>query len=165
MDVSKAQLTNTGDMVQLVDPGFPWTVDVYLADGTDRPEVRGLVVWARPDDKGRAEPITSTVLAQIPVRQLASVAASALQGEGDAQYRMLARPRPQGSRSWPSDHYQRVATVASWARRTGRPGGAAGAVSEFWGVHYRTARRWIAEAAGLEEQGRAGVLPSPRTPS
>lgn len=165
MDVSKAQLTNTGDMVQLVDPGFPWTVDVYLADSTERPEVRGLVVWARQDEEGHAEPITSTVLAQIPVRQLASVAASALQGEGDAQYRMLARPRPQGSRSWPAEHYQRVATVAAWARRTGRPGGAAGAVSEFWGVHYRTARRWIAEAAGLEQQGRAWVLPSPRTPS
>jgi hypothetical protein len=160
MDVSKAQLTNTGDMVQLVDPGFPWTVDVYLADGTERPEVRGLIVWARGD-----EPITSTVLAQIPVRQLASVAASALQGEGDAQYRMLARPRPQGSRSWPTEHYRRVATVVAWARRTGRPGGAAGAVSEFWGVHYRTARRWIAEAAGLEKTEPGAVRPSPRTPS
>ena len=138
MDVSRAQLTNSGEMVQLVDPSFPWTVDVYLSAGTERPEVQGLVVWARTGD-----PITSTVLAQIPVRQLASVAASALAGEGEAQYRMLARPRPSGSRSWPEDHFQRVGRVAAWARATGRPGGAAGAVSEFWGVHYRTARRWI----------------------
>ncbi len=138
MDVSRAQLSNTGDMVQVVDPEWPWTVDVYLDQETDRPRVRGLVVWAR--DGG---PVTSTVLAQIPVRQLASVAASALAGEGEAQYRMLAKPRPAGSRGWPPDHFQRVARVAAWARSTGRPGGAAGAVAEFWGVHYRTARRWI----------------------
>lgn len=139
MDVSRAQLSNTGEMVQFVDPEFPWTVDVYLSQNADRPQVRGLVVWARED----GGPITSTVLAQIPVRQLSSVAASALRGEGEAQYRMLARPRPAGSRGWPPDHFQRVARVAAWARQTGRPGGAAGAVAEFWGVHYRTARRWL----------------------
>lgn len=138
MDVSRAQLSNTGDMVQLSDPEFPWTVDVYLAEGTERPEVRGLVIWAR-----NGQPITSTVLAQLPVRQLASVAASALLGEGEAQYRMLALPRPPGSRSWPPDHFDRVARVGAWALATGRPGGAAGAVAEFWGVHYRTARRWL----------------------
>ncbi len=143
MDVSKAQLTNSGNMVQLVDPSFPWTVDVYLSEGTERPEVRGLVVWARPDESDHAEPITSAVLGQLPMRLLASVAASALAGEGEAQYRMLARPRPPGQRSWPADHFTRVARVASWARSTGRPGGAAGAVAEFWGVHYRTARRWL----------------------
>jgi hypothetical protein len=139
MDVSRAQLSNTGAMVQVIDPGWPWTVDVYLSEGTDRPEVRGLVVWARENDG----PITSSVLAQIPVRQLASVAASAVNGEDETQYRMLAQPRPTGSRSWPPDHFQRVSRVAAWARRTGRPGGAAGAVAEFWGVHYRTARRWL----------------------
>lgn len=139
MDVSRGQLSNTGDKVQVVDPDWPWTVEVYLGQNTERPEVRGLVIWAR--DGG---PVTSTVLSQIPVRQLASVAASVLLGEGEAQYRMLAAPRPPGSRSWPPDHFSRVARVAAWARSTGRPGGAAGAVSEFWGVHYRTARRWIA---------------------
>jgi len=122
----------------VVDPAWPWTVDVYLSQDADRPEVRGLVVWTRGGG-----PITSTVLSQIPVRQLASVAASALKGEGEAQYRMLAQPRPTGSRSWPLDHFRRVARVGAWARQTGRPGGAAGAVAEFWGVHYRTARRWL----------------------
>lgn len=147
MDVTAAQITNTGTMIQLVDPAFPWTVDVYLSQGTERPEVCGLVIWARAEDDNHAEPITSAVLAQIPIRQIASVAASILAGEGEAQYRMLASPRPRGARSWPPDHFIRVALVASWARRTGRPGGAAGAVAEFWGVHYRTARRWIAQAA------------------
>jgi hypothetical protein len=138
MDVSRAQLSNLGDEIELVDPGFPWTVRVRLSENADRPVVLGLTVQAR-----NAQAITSTALAQIPVRQIASVAASALKGEGEAQYRMLARPRPAGSRSWPADHFQRVQRVASWARQTGRPGGAAGAVAEFWGVHYRTARRWL----------------------
>ena len=140
MDVSRAQLSNLGDAVTLVDPSFPWEVLVRLSPDANRPEVLEMHIISDPD---RPEPITSTVLAQIPVRQIASVAASALKGEGEAQYRMLAAPRPNGSRSWPDDHFERVSRVASWARATGRPGGAAGAVSEFWGVHYRTARRWI----------------------
>jgi hypothetical protein len=109
-----------------------------MSEDSDRPVVLGIYVWSR-DDQG----ITSTVLTQVPVRQIASVAASAMKGEGEAQYRMLARPRPAGSRSWPPDHFSRVARVGAWARSTGRPGGAAGAVAEFWGVHYRTARRWL----------------------
>lgn len=152
MDVSRAQLSNTGDMVQLIDPGFPWTVDVYLAEGTDRPEIRGLVVWARPNEEGVAEPVTASVLAQLPVRQIASVAASALQGEDETLFRMLAKPRPPGVRSWPEDHFSRVARVAAWAVRIGRPGGFAGAVSEFWGVDSRTARRWLSQA---KERGLA----------
>lgn len=138
MDVSRAQLSNLGDQVELVDPAFPWTVRVQLSEDADRPVVLGLTVTARGD-----QAITSTALAQIPVRQLASVAASVLRGEGEAQYRMLAQPRPTGSRSWPPEHFQRVQRVAAWARRTGRSGGAAGAVAEFWDVHYRTARRWL----------------------
>jgi len=146
MDVSTAQLTNTGDMVQIVDPAFPWTVDVYLSEDADRPEIRGLVIWSREQD----HPINGATLYALPLRQIASVAASALRGEGEAQYRMLAKPRPAGERSWPADHYERVSRVASWARRIGRPGGSAGAVSEFWGVHHRTARRWLSQVAALE---------------
>lgn len=138
MDVSRAQLANLGSEVELVDPNWPWTVRVELSEDAERPTVLGLYVWAR-----EGEPITSTALAQLPVRQIASVAASALKGEGEDQYRMLAMPRPQGSRSWPDEHFSRVARVGAWARSTGRPGGAAGAVAEFWDVHYRTARRWL----------------------
>lgn len=138
MDVSRAQLSNLGDEIELVDPAFPWTVRVRMDEGADRPAVLNLAVIARD-----GQPVTSTALAQIPVRQIAGVAASAIRGEPEAQYRMLARPRPAGAQ-WPPDHLSRVARVAAWARSTGRPGGAAGTVSEFWGVHYRTARRWLA---------------------
>lgn len=139
MDVSRAQLSNLADTVVLDDPMFPWRVQVRLSEESERPEVAELVIRSRDD-----QPITSSVLAQIPVRQIASVAASALRGEGGEQLmRMLAQPRPKGARSWPADHFQRVTRVAAWARSTGRPGGAAGAVAEFWDVHYRTARRWL----------------------
>lgn len=153
MDVSRAQLSNLGDAVSLVDPAFPWEVLVRLAPGAGKPEVLELHVICDP---ANPQPITSTVLAQIPVRQLASVAASAMAGEGEAQYRMLAAPRPPGARSWPEDHFQRVARVASWARQIGRPGGAAVAVGEFWNVNPRTARRWLRRAPA---RARAGSRP------
>lgn len=144
MDVSRAQLSNLGDTVVLEDPGFPWRVQVRLSGDAERPAVTELVIRSR-----EGQPVTATTLAQLPMRQIASVAASALQGEGEAQYRMLAAPRPPGARSWPLDHFQRVVMVSAWARQIGRPGGSAGAVSEFWGVDYRTARRWLRRAKEL----------------
>lgn len=146
MDVSRAQVSNLGDEVVLEDPSWPWTVRVQVYPDDGRPAVSRITVQARELDS-YAEPyrlpITSTVLGQLPMRQITNVAASLVAGEGEAQYRMLARPRPHGARSWPEDHFRRVARVATWARSTGRPGGAAGAVAEFWGVHPRTARRWL----------------------
>lgn len=156
MDVTAAQLSVQDDGAELVDPSFPWTVKVQLDRDAETPTVLALTVSARED-----QPITSTALAQIPLRQIASVAASAIKGEGETHYRLLAAPRPHGVRSWPPDHFKRVAIVASWARQTGRPGGAAGAVAEFWNVHYRTARRWIASATA---EAPAEDRPSPRTP-
>lgn len=144
MDVSRAQLTNLGNTVVFADPAFPWRVQVRLSGDADRPAITEFIVRSQAD-----EPITSTALAQLPVRQIASVAASVLLGEGEALYRMLAKPRPPGARSWPPDHFERVVRVAAWARRIGRPGGAGGAVSEFWAVDYRTARRWLSQARRL----------------
>lgn len=152
MDVSRAQLSNLGDEIALDDPSFPWKVRARISDTADRPVVLGLTVESRT-----GEPITAGTLAKIPVRQIAGVAASALQGGGDeTRYRMLAEPRPAGGRSWPSDHFERVNRVARWARQVGREGGETGAVSEFWGVCPRTARRWIAK-------GRQQSASAPRT--
>lgn len=151
MDVSRAQLSNLGDTVVLDDPGFPWRIQVRLSADAERPALTEMVIRSRD-----GEPITASVLAQLPIRQIASVAASAVQGEDETLYRMLAAPRPPGARSWPLDHFRAVVRVASWARQIGRPGGAAGAVSEFWGVDYRTARRWLSRA---KELGLAEVRP------
>lgn len=156
MDISRAQLSNLGDEVILDDPGWPFTVRVAVTLGApDRPAATRVTVESRDGD-----PVTSAVLAQVPMRQVVHVAASAVAGEGETHFRMLARPRPVGARSWPADHYRRVARVASWARATGRPGGAAGAVAEFWGVHLRTARRWLARAGG-RPSSRSRPSPGP----
>lgn len=146
MDVSRAQLSNLGGEVAFDDPGFPYRVRVALRETADRPEVISLAV------ESRGAPITAGVLTQIPVRQLAGIAASEMAGGGDESlYRALALPRPEGERSWSPDHFERVSRVASWARRTGRSDGEAGTVAEFWEVNPRTARRWIATARGRAE--------------
>lgn len=145
MDVSRAQLSNLGDGVLLTDPDWPYDVRVNIGEVEGWAAVIGLTVTARDPE----QPITSSVLDQLPVRQIAHVAASALAGEGETHYRMLARSRPHGLRSWPIEHFRRVDRVAAWARATRRPGGAAGAVAEFWEVHLRTARRWLARARDL----------------
>lgn len=143
MNVSNAQLSNTGDGIVLDDPAFPFRVRAHLADDAERPTVTALTIESR----GTAG-ITAGVLGQIPVRQIAGVAASALRGGGDeARFRMLAKPRPEGVRSWPPDHFERVARVASWARQIGREGGETAAVADFWSVCPRTARRWIAASS------------------
>lgn len=136
MDVAKAQVTNLGDEVFMIDPAWPWTVQVRIGDHEGKAVVTRIVVESR-----QTQGITSTALSQIPVRHIAQVSASLLAGEGEAQYRMLASPRPRGRRGWPVDHFERVGRVVSWAKATGRS--PAGTVAEFWNVHYRTARRWI----------------------
>ena len=145
MDVSRAQVANLGESVVFCDPEWPWTIQASVMRVDGRPVVDTLTVTATGN---RA--ITSSVLSQIPVRQITRVVASLTAGEGEAQYRMLATPKPAGNRSWPPDHFRRVASVARWARATGRPGGAAEAVAEFWGVHYRTARRWISQCPAAD---------------
>jgi hypothetical protein len=161
MDVSRAQLSNLGDAIALDDPAFPWKIRVILSRKADKPHITSLTVESRGET-----PVTSTALGKIPVKQIAAVAASALLGQGDeARYRMLAQPRPDGARSWPRDHYRRVARVASWARRIGRDGGEAGAVSEFWGVCPRTARRWISRSEGRRPSSQTQLEPSPVQPS
>jgi hypothetical protein len=138
MDLSRALVANLGEGVRIDDPGWPFVVQVDLDVSGGRPAVIALSVESRD-----GSPITSAVLSQLPMRQLASVTASVTAGEGEAHYRMLARPRSAGSR-WSPEHFARVVKVAAWATATGRPGGAAGAVAEFWSVHPRTAQRWIA---------------------
>lgn len=143
MNVSRAQVSNLADEVVLDDPAFPYRVRVRMGETRDlRPAVTELAVQSRS-----GEPITAGVLAKIPVRQIAGVAASVLHGDGnESQFRMLAQPRPEGSRSWPDDHYKRVRIVAKWARSIGREGGEVGTVAQFWGVNPRTARRWLQRA-------------------
>jgi len=92
-------------------------------------------------------------MARLPTAQLLHVAAAQLAAvardahPNEAWYRMLATPKPRGSRSWGDDHWDRVLIVHQWASDTGRRGGGAQAVADLWGVSVNpTAYRWLAEA-------------------
>lgn len=147
INLSRAVISRTTNGITVDDPESPWLVHVTATPGPTR--LTKLTVESKQADRG----ITATKLASLPVQQIMHVAAAhmtATEHPGEAYYRMLAQPKPSGHRTWPASHWNAVNRVASWARETGRPGGAARAVSDFWGVSERpTAYRWIAKAQRL----------------
>lgn len=150
MDLSRATVEVTGlSSVRLcVDS---WVVDAEVQIRSDRPVLVDMHV--RNDSEG----ITATLLSGLPIRGITLLAANAVWGVEETIYRTLATPlddcrrRSAGVRSWPPDHYRRVRQVAAWAVRSGRPGGPAVCVGQFWGVSIRTARRWLAVASRDEQ--------------
>ena len=128
----------------------PWEITATIDNVADRPV---LVELHAVNPEG----VTATGLSTLPIRHLTMLGAAAIWGAEETMYRMLASPRDAvpvramlTAHSPRADHFQRVAAVASWAARSGRPGGVAATVAEFWGVHVRTARRWLAKVASLE---------------
>lgn len=144
MDVSKSSVTVQDDnSVTLCDESSRLQVQVWL---NNEGWAEKVIVSAL-----RGEVLTQRTMQIIPLTQIIRVAESVLDGEeiNETFYRMLARPRS-GS-SWPVDHFERVYRVANWAKKIGRAGGAQAAVSEFWGVHPRTAKRWLAKVRQLQQ--------------
>lgn len=117
-----------------------WEITAQVENFAGRPMLVEIGV------KNKRGAVTSTGLGALPLRQITVLAASAVWGGDETLFRMLASPLPPGVRSWPPEHYERVRRVAVWASGSGRRGGAEGAVSEFWSVSLRTARRWLARA-------------------
>jgi len=139
MDIERAMVEVTGvRQVRICVP--PWIVTARVAQlHTGRPILADLCVQ-------HEEGITAARLATLPVRQITMLAAEAMWGAEETIYRMSATPLSPGMRSHPPEHYRRVARVAEWATRSARPGGPAVCVAQFWDVHVRTARRWLARA-------------------
>lgn len=143
MDVAKSSVTVQDDnSVTLRDEGSRIQVQVWLNNEGWADQV---IVSAL-----RGETLTERSMKSVPLSQIVHVAASVLDGEevNETFYRMLARPR--SGASWSVDHFERVYRVANWAKKIGRAGGAQAAVSEFWGVHPRTAKRWLARVRQLQ---------------
>lgn len=146
VDVDRAQVSRGPDgSVTIDDPGAPWVVHVAVQEVDGRVCIGGLRVESRD---GLC--ITGARLGRLPTAHLLQVAAAEVLGSQNVDemyYRMLARPREGGARSWDADHYRRVLAVHDWAVRTGRPGGGPRAVAEFWGVAEKpTVWRWLAQA-------------------
>ena len=156
MDLTRARVARSGDgSVVFDDPTSPWVVRVWPKSG---PRGR-YVARLRVDVRDPTIRITSARLAALPVAQMLHVAAGERAGDlshpNEAFYRMLAAPKRPGSRSWGRDHYDRVVTVYDWAVESGRAGGGARAVAEFWGVAVNpTVYRWLARAR-REDRGTA----------
>jgi hypothetical protein len=139
MDLSKATVEVTGlSSVRLCADGWIVDADVEVRDGRPVLVRLGLVHQGG---------INAMLLSMLPTRHITMIAANAVWGAEETIYRTLATPRPAGSRAWGADHYLRVWRVAQWAARSGRAGGPAVCVGQFWGVHERTARRWLAVAS------------------
>lgn len=146
IDIDRAQISQGPDgSVTIDDPGAPWVVHVAVQQIDGRVCIGSLRV-----DSRNGLCITGARLGRLPTAHLLQIAAAELLGgqhTDEMYYRMLARPRESGARSWDADHYRRVLAVHDWAIRTDRPGGGPGAVAEFWGVSRApTVWRWLARA-------------------
>jgi len=155
LDIDQARISPAGGgSVLFDDPASPWLVRVWV--GVDR-RGRRYITRLRVDARPAASPISAARLARLPTTQLLHVAAAQLAAAApdthpnEAWYRMLATPKPRGSRSWPPEHWDRVLIVHQWAVTTARPGGGAQAVADLWGVSINpTVYRWLAQARSLQ---------------
>lgn len=139
VDISQAVIERTGTSeVRIGLPPWDITAHIHHIDG-----VPTLTTVTIHNPAG----INATALSRIPWHRLTAIAADALWGGEEAIYRRMATPIKEAGRQRSAQHYQRVAKVAAWAARSKRPGGPAVCVAQFWGVHERTARRWLAAAA------------------
>lgn len=145
LNVENAVVSRTSTGVTVDDPESPWIVRVTAA--ADPTRITSLTVKAKP---GGTSSITAGGLARLPTPQLLHVAALHMLDSshpGEAYYRMIATPKPDGARSWPPEHWDNVRTVAAWADNTDRPGGARQAIADLWAVTTEpTTRRWLKQA-------------------
>lgn len=149
LDRARVSLHRDGSAV-VDDPASPWLLRAWVRpDPTGRHRLTQLRVDVRDGGAG----ITAARLARLPLAQIVHLAGALHVDSGhpnESYYRLLARPRPPGQRSWDAGHYGRVWQVYRWAEDTGRPGGGVRAVAELWGVaapsRSKTAYRWVAEA-------------------
>lgn len=145
INLKNAVVSRTTAGITIDDPACPWLIHLTASTGPTR--ITSLTVEPKA---AATTPVTAGRLAKLPTAQLLHVAALHMCDSthpGEAYYRSLAAPLPQGQRAWPPSHWGNVATVAAWADDTGRPGGAQRAVADLWAVAYEpTARRWLKNA-------------------
>lgn len=142
MDLARATCMLTGEgHVLLDDPGSSWQVQVQLTHSTNGfPVIGHLAIVA----KEPARPLTEQWLRRLDLRAITRMASAFTVGDypNETYYRRLAVDGGVGT----LDHSRRLLQVTTWAQQVSYPGGAAGAVSQFWGVSTRTAYRWLRAA-------------------
>lgn len=86
--------------------------------------------------------LTASALGRIPISQIRRLVRWSAH-PNDLVWKHSVTQRRLGERSWPDAHWDEVDSVSSWAMDTRRPGGAARAIMDLWGVSLPTARRWM----------------------
>lgn len=151
IDVSSAQIqVDDSGTIVIDDPDSPLIVKVTTDDSG---KISDLQVTRR-HPSGR---ITSAIMARLPIAQIQRLATvitrTRTSTPDEAWWTVSAVTKPAGSRHWPDDHWVTVRAVATWAKATKRPGGAATAIADLWGIAKRpTAYRWLARARTHKDQ-------------
>lgn len=141
LNISHATTGLTEAGIVINDPNAPYRVTVHADRLHNVPVIANLTLDLKEHElpPSRAEQIG--FITALPMRDIMR-AAIALQFGSDhaneAYYRSLVASG--------ADRDHAILTVASWAKQIDRPGGASGAIAEFWGVSQRTAFRWLARA-------------------
>jgi len=99
--------------------------------------IRGLTVIPKEGYR-----LTASALGRIPISQIRRLVRQSTH-PNDLVWMHSITQRKLGERSWPNAHWDEVMSVATWAKETKRPGGAARAIMDLWGVALPTARRWM----------------------
>ena len=151
MDIFSIERASTGlighDMVVIDDPEAPFTLEVSVNQLDGAARLAALTIIPRSGKMFRRNWLTT-----LPLREIFMAAAALTLGSesvNESYYRRLAA-------GGVSSLQDRVVAVANWAEQVKRPGGSSQAVADFWGVHSRTARRWLRRAR--ESSGASASL-------
>lgn len=135
IDIARATVGLSSSGVVIDDHEAPFVVTLHVSGA----QIEKLTLTAR---NGASLPLQAQrkFLADLPLRDMLRVGAALTADEtapNETYYRQLVAVQ---DRDWA------VLAVASWAVAVRRPGGASGAIAEFWAVSQRTAFRWLARA-------------------
>jgi len=135
IEISRSSIHRDGTgKLTIIDPESALTLVVEPAGDGD---IRSLTVVPK-----RGYRLTASAIGRIPISQIRRLVRQS-NHPNDLVWQHSVTQRKLGERSWPATHWDEVRSVASWAVDTKRPGGAARAIMDLWGISLPTARRWM----------------------
>jgi hypothetical protein len=148
LEISRSSIHRDGTgRLTILDPESSIVLVVEPAGDGD---IRSLTVVPKEGYK-----LTASALGRIPISQIRRLVRQSTH-PNDLVWKHSVTQRKLGERSWPATHWDEVMSVATWARTTKRPGGAARAIMDLWGVSLPTVRRWMRQCHSRSH----GALPS-----
>lgn len=145
LEISRSSIHRDGNgKLTILDPESSIVVVVEPAgDGN----IRSMTVVPKEGYR-----LTASALGRIPISQIRRLIRQSTH-PNDMVWKHSITQRQLGQRSWPDTHWGEVMSVYRWARSTRRPGGAARAIMDLWGVSLPTVRRWLRECRSRDYDG------------